>query len=250
MRGVALRVLAAVFAAGWLVFPGFGLIDLSVTWSPDWAQVLEAGWGLFSTVLVAAAFLFIVIRPRNSVPALAQLSLATVALALSAVVAEEGKLLAFAALLAVQTAIVGALAGRSWVGRTGSREPSLPLLVVAAAGAVPWLAHALHLWALNRESRPDGDITLGIDHYSVQGALALSLAALPLLAALWADVRPFVPVCAAVSAFYLGLVSLAWPDSPGGPGRMWSAAAIAWALALAAAALPSAYARIGYVRAR
>jgi hypothetical protein len=29
-------VVAAVFAAGWIVFPGFGLIDLSVTWSAGW----------------------------------------------------------------------------------------------------------------------------------------------------------------------------------------------------------------------
>ena len=86
------------------------------------------------------------------------------------------------------------------------------------------------MWALNREDRSDSDVTLGIDHYSVQGALALSLALLPLLAAFREDVRPFVPVCASVAAFYLGLVSLAWPNSPGGFGRAWSVAAMAWAL--------------------
>ena len=93
------------------------------------------------------------------------------------------------------------------------------------------------MWALNREERSDSDVTLSIDHYSVQGALALSLALLPLLAALREDARPFVPVCASVAAFYLGLVSLAWPHSPGGLGRAWSAVAITWALVLLAVTL-------------
>ena len=90
------------------------------------------------------------------------------------------------------------------------------------------------MWTLNREDRSDSDITMGIDHYSVQGALALSLAVLPILAAWRQDVRPFVPVCASVAAFYLGLVSLAWPSSPGGLGRAWSVAAMTWALTLLA----------------
>ena len=54
MRGVAARAFSGVFALSWLVLPGFGVIDLSVTWNADWPQVLEAGWGLFATVIVAA----------------------------------------------------------------------------------------------------------------------------------------------------------------------------------------------------
>ena len=91
------------------------------------------------------------------------------------------------------------------------------------------------MWALNREDRSDSDVTLGIDHYSVQGALALALALLPLLAAVRADLHPFVCVSASVAASYLGLVSLAWPDAAGGLGRAWSLAAMTWALALLAA---------------
>ena len=91
------------------------------------------------------------------------------------------------------------------------------------------------MWSLNREGRADGDITMGIDHYSMQGALALVLVVLPLLAALRADLHPLVPVCTAAAASYLGLVSLAWPDAAGGLGRAWSIAAMAWGLALIAA---------------
>ena len=42
MRLLAVRVLAVLFALTWLVLPGFGLIDLSVSWDPDWPVVLEA----------------------------------------------------------------------------------------------------------------------------------------------------------------------------------------------------------------
>jgi hypothetical protein len=70
----------------------------------------------------------------------------------------------------------------------------------------------------------------------MQGALALALALLPVLAAFRPDVSPFVPACAGIAAAYLGLVSLAWQDSPGAFATAWSAAAIVWGLALVATA--------------
>ena len=235
MRSVGLRVLAGVLAAGWLVLPGFGLVDLSVTWSQDWPQVLEAGWGVFFTILVGAPFLLLAIRPRSSAPALVQLVVAAAALAVSAVAAAEAPLLWFVGLLVVQIAVVGRLAGRVWVAPAAGL--SVPLLLLAAPAVVPWLAYALDMWSRNREGRPDADITMGIDHYAVQGALGLALAVLPLLAALRASLRPFAAVCAGVAGSYVGLVSLAWPDAAGGFGRAWSGAALAWGLALVAVAL-------------
>jgi hypothetical protein len=239
VRGFAVRALSCLFAASWLVVPGFGLIDLSVTWNAEWPQVLEAGWGLFATVIVAAAFVRVAAWPRTAMPGVAQLMVATVSLAIAALVAKETKLFALVVFLGLQTAIVGAVLGVGRLTRAEpdgarSRSPRL-LLVVAAAGAVPWLSYALHMWTLNREGRSDGDVSLGIDHYSVQGALALVLVLLPVSAALRADLRPFVAVCAGVAASYLGLVSLAWPDAAGALGRAWSVAALAWGLALVAA---------------
>ena len=68
MSGFAARALSGLFAVSWLVLPGFGLIDLSVTWNADWPQVLEAGWGLFATVIVAAAFVLFAVWPRTAMP--------------------------------------------------------------------------------------------------------------------------------------------------------------------------------------
>lgn len=237
---VLVRAIAGMFAVSWIVLPGFGAIDLAVTWSSDWPQVLEAGWGLFATVIVGAAFVLVAARPRGFRPIALQLLVATVALAVSAVVAEEGRLLWFAAALALQTAIVSGLSrrlGRDRPEAGGRIALSGPLLALAAVAAVPWLAYAVDMWALNREGRADADITIGIDHYAMQGALALSLVLLSFLAALRPDVRPLAPVCAGVAGSYLGLVSLAWQDAAGGFDRSWSAAAIAWGIALVLVAL-------------
>jgi hypothetical protein len=245
MRSVGLRVLAGLFAAAWLAPPGFGLVDLAVTWSPDWPQVLEAGWGLFFTFLVGAPFVLVAIRPPLSTSAVEQLAVATAALAVSAVAAAEMPLLWFVTALVVQTAVVGRLA-RPARAVAPAAGVSAPLLLLGAAGAVPWLVYALDMWSFNRAERFDADITMGIDHYAVQGALGLALAAMPLLAALRVEARPFVAVCAGVAGAYLGLVSLAWPEAAGGLGRAGSAAALAWGLALVAAAIagPLAAARV------
>lgn len=238
-------MLSGLFALSWVVLPGFGAIDLSVTWNAEWPQVLEAGWGLFASVIVGASFARVAVGRGASIPAVSQLVGATCCLAVSALVAREPELLVLVALLGLETAVVAGLVA-TVRQETGSRAPTLSrwLLLVAGAGAVPWLAYAAHMWSLNRDGRTDSDVTLGIDHYSVQGALALLLAVLPTWAAARADLRPFVPVCTGIAASYLGLVSLAWPDAAGALGQAWSIAAIAWGLALLAATFAD---RIGAV---
>ena len=240
MRETVVRAIAGLFAFGWIVLPGFGAIDLAVTWNSDWPQVLEAGWGLFFTALVGAAFVLVATRPRACGPGLIQLVLTSGALAVSAAVADEPPLFWLAAALALETAIVGGLSRRPRRGVGVAQMPtgvSRPLLLLAGLGVVPWLAYAVDMWRLNRDGRIDADITIGVDHYAVQGALGLALAVLPFVAALRSDVRPFIPLCTGIAASYLGLISFVWSEAAGGFGRAWSAAAIAWGLALVAVPL-------------
>jgi hypothetical protein len=58
------RILAGFLALTWVIVPGFGLVDLSVTWDPAWPQVLEAGWGLYMTLFVGIPFTAIAVRRR------------------------------------------------------------------------------------------------------------------------------------------------------------------------------------------
>ncbi len=238
MKGIVLRALAVLFALSWLVLPGFGLIDLSVTWASDWPQVLEAGWGLFFTVLVGAAFGLVAVRPRVSTPAVVQLVVAAGVLAVSAVLARELRLLALSFAIALETAIVMWIPERERLRARELRlQVSRPLLLLASLGVVAWVVYAVRMYALSRQKRWDTDVTLDIDHYSVQGALGLALAALAILTTVCPGGCRFIACCIGVVAAYLGLVSFAWPDAAGGFGQAWSAAAMAWGMALVAVAL-------------
>jgi hypothetical protein len=222
-----LRALAAAFALSWLVLPGFGLIDLAFAWAPDWPQVLEAGWGAFFTFLVGAPFVLIAVRPTSLRTAGVPITVAAAALAISAFLADELGLLALAAAIALEVAAVGLL-GRALLDRPLELRASMRLLLLALAGTVPGLVYSIRMYGLNREGRFDADITIGIDHYAVQGALGVAIIASAMVAALWPEGRRAIGTAAGASAAYLGLVSLAWPGAAGGVEAPWSAAAIVW----------------------
>jgi hypothetical protein len=113
------------------------------------------------------------------------------------------------------------------------------LLVVAALGVIPWLVHAERMYRGNRRDAGViiGDVTMGVDHYSVQGALALALVALSLLAAVWPRGRRHLGVCVGLCAGYVGVVSYAFPATWAGFDPGWSLLAVAWGLAVMAGAL-------------
>ena len=234
MRLVLLRVLATFFALTWLVLPGFGLIDLSVTWDPGWPVVLEASWGLFMTVLVGGSFLAIALRPRRSSPASVVLGVALAALLVSAAAGLEWQLLGYAALLAVQLPVVLLVPDRERL-RPVAWSVRPPLLVCAALGIVPWTVHAERMFASNRRNAGViiGDVTMGVDHYAVQGALAVSLVVLALLAACWPRGRRYLGASVGLCAGYLGLVSLAFPATWAGFSPLWSVIAMTWGAAIA-----------------
>src|SRR5690242_8535122 len=164
MRLLALRVVAALFALTWLVFPGFGLIDLSVTWDPDWPVVLEAGWGVFMTVLVGGQFLALAVRPHRAAPALVTLTIALATLLVASGAGGEPWLFVYVAVLLVEGAAVVGLLPRREPVRPMGLGPSWPLLALAAAGAVPWLINAVHMFEDDRQRLGVliGDVTNGV----------------------------------------------------------------------------------------
>lgn len=247
MRAALLRVVALVCALSWLVFPGFGIPDLLVTWDPDWPVMLEAGWGVFCGLLLAGSFAAVAVRPRRCAPALVLLWVATAALAVSSIAGSELPLLWLTGVLAAETAGATALA-RSLPGAERIRpalvRPAVPLLVLAVGGAVPWAAYAVSMWRTNRTGTPF-DVTMGIDHFSVQGALAITLPVLAGLAAAWPRGRAYLGVITGLAAGYVGLVSWAWSGTAAGFGPVWSALAVVWGIAVAGLALgPTAVMRV------
>ena len=226
-----MRCLAGVYALLWLL-PGFAVIDLTVTWDSSWPVMLEAGWGLLFGALVAPPFAALAVVP-DFPAALVQLATACTSIALAAAFSLSWETAVLGAVLAAQLLTI-TLGGPRW--SLGPPQLSWPLLVVAVVGSVPWIAYAFRMFAADRASRPDRDITLGVDHYSVQGALALTMVALTYLAAVWPGRLWAAMLGVAVSAAYLGIVSLAHPGTAAGFGAGWSWAVIAWAVAVAVTA--------------
>lgn len=214
----------------WFVLPGFGLIDLSVTWDPEWPQVLEAGWGLYMTLLVGVPFT--VVAERGGVclqPAVAQLAIAGIALIVSAAVAMEWQLILWALAIALETLIIAGLPP-SLRRPPVLASPINPLLVLAALGTIPWMAYAIAMWNLNRQNQVDTDITVGTDHYSVQGAFGLALLGLVTAAALSPTGRLLMGTCAGLAATYLGIVSWTWHPTAGSFNQTWSILCALWGL--------------------
>lgn len=235
MKNALLRLTAAVLALAALVFPGFGVPDLLVTWDRGWQVVLEAGWGLFMTALVAGPLLTIAVAPGRSAPAAVQLWVVSGSLLVASALEADPRAAALGAGLAL---CVGAVTLPGAVRPRLSREVRLhlPVLLVATLGAVPWLRYAAGQVAADRRGRHGGDgadITVGVDHHAVQAALAIALVLLPLLAALWEPGRRYVATCVAGASAYLALVAWAHPGTPAAIPPPWAALALAWSVALA-----------------
>ena len=225
-----LRGLASLSALTWWVLPGMGVIDLTVTWDPDWPVMLEAGWGLLCTVGLGLPFLLAAVAPAYARSALTQVLVVGAALAVAAVVGQEPPMWWFFVLLALEVPAL-ALLGRG----PAASAPRSPLLLVLAAVAAPVaLAHAWSMLADNRALHVDGDITMGVDHYAVQGALGLALVALPVVAGLGLG-RRLLGTSTALMAGYLGLVGYSWVDVQADLGDAASLGAMAWAAAVLSA---------------
>lgn len=235
------RGVAAVAAVFWGYF-FFGLIDFMTpfTLGEDWADhyLLETGWGLLYLVMVTVPFLVLVARPGIAV-ALQQLMAVALGVVLSAVLAGSPA----HALPGVGIAlVVWALVALSPVRGLRWPPPAPVTAGVAAVGALPVAAYA---WEMARASE-NPEVTWGLDHYPAQGALAISVVVVALLAActVTGSGRAWgLPVgTAAFSAAWLGWQSVVWPERVGSLGSVGGVAAIVWGVALLAA--PAADARL------
>ena len=230
-----LRALLVLCTLTWWVLPGMGVIDLGVTWDPDWPVMLEAGWGLLFTVGLGLPFLVTAIRSGLARPALLQLYAVTASLLVGVIAGLEPQSWWIFVGLALQIPLVHAVAPRETRRVVSRSRTHLPLLALAVVAAPVALTYAWDMARLNRLSLLTSDITNGVDHYSVQAALAVALVALPTVAALPASTQPtaarrLLGTSAALMAAYLGAVSHDWPGTAAGFDAAWSVAVLIWAL--------------------
>jgi uncharacterized membrane protein YagU involved in acid resistance len=131
---------------------------------------------------MVARLLAIGVRPTRMAPAQVTLLVVLATWLVAAAAALEWQLLGYAGLLAVETGVLVALLPRREPARPYFRRPSPPLLILAALGVVPRLAHAEHMFRGNA-GVVIGDVTMGVDHYAFQGAMALAMVAVLAVAA-------------------------------------------------------------------
>src|SRR5258705_13116629 len=73
------------------------------------------------------------------------------------------------------------------------------------------------MFAANRAGRKPSDITIGVNHWVVQGSLGLTLIALSAIASVWPRGRRYLGASVGIVASYLSAISFAYPDSAGAP---------------------------------
>ena len=237
------RILAVLAAAFWGVF-FFGLIDLLVVPLQDEQfhefYLLETGWGLLFTALVAAPLVAFAVSPRSYVFVLQLLAVAAAVL-LGALVVPAPRQLVPGLVLAVTAAL-------AWFGTgyrlqplraLGSRRPGTWLVALVALAMVAASAYAWHALSLARSAEPD-EITRGLMHLPMQASFALALAASAAVSVLAASGSAYgwrastLPPAAA--AIWFGVVSIGYPDVVCSLGRAGGITCILWGAAFVAAA--------------
>ncbi len=243
---VGARLIAAVSAVAWgLLF--FGVIDLlvAVEHTPGFYEsyLLETGWGLLYTFLVALPLVSLTLSPRLSLP-VTQVALVGGAVAVTAVASGSWGQLVPAVLLVLDAALINLVVrGQVWPGRGWRRPPLDP--VVAALGAVlaaPAVVYAVDMVAGYREGRPPtDDDTWGIDHWPMQAALALAVLAVVFAVAAGVRSRWTGTLVATgsvtLTAGWFGIACMVYPDHAGSVGAAWGALVTGWAVTFALATL-------------
>ena len=224
------RILLVLCTLTWWVLPGMGVIDLTVTWDPEWPVMLEAGWGVLFTVGIGLPFLVTAIRPRLASASLAQLYVVAGALLIGCLVGVEPQAWWIFAMLAIELPLLHHVARGSTLG---ARSLSPIMLGCAVVAAFPALGYAWDMTVQNRRSLITSDITNETDHYAIQAAVALTLVALPAVSAWWPGARRLLGTSTALMAAYLGLVSYHWVLADAGFSHAWSVAVMGWAALVA-----------------
>ena len=232
------RVLAGLLCLSWAL-PWFGVIDLLTAALRDpgftHGYALELGWGLFHLVLVATPLAVLVARPGAGVP-LAMLVVTAGAVLLAALWGWSGRV-ALEGLALVVTVLLVGLGGTA---RPAVRRPDPVVLGLAILGlpAALWYAAT---WVNAMDPTPSlDDITNGVSHYPLQGALGFALVGVCGLVAVTRST--FAAGCVAVCCVAFGLESWVDPGIDASLGRAGGGLLAAWGLLVVAAALRSRHA--------
>lgn len=234
---VGARLLASVLALVAAVL-FMGLIDLAtlpgwVNQEFEWPVPLEVSWGSLFTFFLAGGYVWVAAVPHRPEPGLVQIAIASVALAFSAAAGSDVRPLWVAAGAAVSALVLATMTQRTSEGGASSWSVNGWMLGLAALGMFLWLPYTIEALEASRAGIT-GDITNGIEHWPVQGALGAALMLGSLLAGLWDPGRTPLRVACCLSAAFVGMAQLAYPDRAGAmDGDLWGIGVVLWAVLFA-----------------
>ncbi|GAA1175986.1 hypothetical protein GCM10009584_16790 [Ornithinimicrobium humiphilum] len=229
------RVVAGLMVPFWSVLPGMGLIDLQVMFVPDSyyadSVALMVSWGAFLTFLVALPFGWFAVRPQEALPVAVVLAVGAATLLVGAVLGGQWPPAVVALLVVVSALPVlpAALHQARAEGLVLRVRPALLLLPLAAAPTA-WRYAADAFSTAQTDPSREAWQTNGVDHWPVQGSLAIAVVALLVVLAHWPRA---VPVVRAAVAITLGTMALCWAAFPDTVGSVDSVPVAAGTLALA-----------------
>ncbi|HXF71430.1 MAG TPA: hypothetical protein VNO79_02310 [Actinomycetota bacterium] len=222
-RGIAFRVLSVLFALLWLN------VAFSEAASGEGHTLHVVAFRyLFALLLLTMPALLQLFRAERKAAAMQLIVLAVTAHLMGTLIAPYLDPLAYG-LVAIAVAMAWLHPARAEMFRTNF---SLPLTILAAAGALPLLGFVIDQARLVRTD-PSSHAVQG--HWEDTAVFALALALAIILASLrtrgW-----WIPAAAAsLATIAYGALSILEPDQASSWGRAWGGAAIAWAVGFVAA---------------
>ena len=232
---VALALVATLLLMGLIdLFTLVGWVDQDF----EWEVPLEASWGSLFTFFLAGGYVWVALFPRAAWPGLVQLGICALALTVSAAAGADGRPLWLALGVAASAILLWLVVGRPAL-TLGPPSMHRAALAVAAVGVPLWLPYLLAAFAASRAGEL-GSITQGIEHWPVQGAVGMVLVLGALVLASWSDGRALLRVAVSLTAVYIGMAELAYPDRAGAMGSVpWGVGVTLWGLLVALVVVPA-----------
>jgi hypothetical protein len=224
---MAFFILAGVLGVAFAL-PLFGWPSLVLGWFESGDRLVhrvhDLAYGIWAGILVAVGYLSQLRAPERRIAGFQQAALALVGQAVAATLSSDGSFLLFLLGFAVLTAVLGWLhPARDQAVPRG--RPSVPLLVLAIAAAVPLTMYALDMTELQRTGS-SADTHVAERHWSTMAAVALSIWLVAAQAALRTPGWRIPAWSAGIAAAVFGVASIVFPAYPGSVGTTWGLVAL------------------------
>lgn len=227
-RRIAFLILAGLLGVAFAL-PLFGWPSLVLGWFESGDRlahrVHDLGYGAWAGIFLAVGYLSQLRAPERRIAGFQQVSLALVGQTIASALSADGSFLLFVLGFAILTAVMGWLHPAREQILPRPPGPSVPMLVLAIAAAVPLTMYALDMAELQRTGA-SSDAHVAERHWATMAALALSIWLVAAQASLRTPGWRIPAWSAGLAALVFGVASMVFPAYPGSVGTTWGLIAV------------------------